>query len=285
MKTELDSIILPVPDEAFAWVRSPARWGLVCRPLEALARHVFTSKSWRFGSGSGADAWREVAEAVDAHPDRLVRARQVHGAGVLVHRAGQPPVSDSAADIIVGLDASAALAIRTADCVPLLIGDLRTGAVAAAHAGWRGTALRVGAAAVNAMKTELGSRPTDLIAAVGPSIGPCCYRVGVDVRDRFVREGFPDEALTRWFSTGPSHLPANPPMVRSADQAMPGALFLNLWNATRDQLEAAGVSRDQIFVAALCTASHAETFCSYRRDGKDAGRLAAVIRTREQRPR
>jgi copper oxidase (laccase) domain-containing protein len=134
------------------------------------------------------------------------------------------------------------------------------------------------------MKTELGSRPSDLIAAVGPSIGPCCYRVGVDVRDRFVREGFLEEALARWFSTGPAHLPANPSMVRSADQPTPGALFLNLWNATRDQLEAAGVPRDQIFVAALCTASHPAAFCSYRRDGKNAGRLAAVIRTRSRFP-
>ena len=96
-----------------------------------------------------------------------------------------------AADIIAGDDASMALAIVTADCVPILIGDRRTGAVAAAHAGWRGTALRVAAAVVNAMKTSFGSRPADLVAAIGPSIGPCCYEVGGDVRERFEREGFP----------------------------------------------------------------------------------------------
>ena len=194
-----------------------------------------------------------------------------------------PHVSNAAADIIAGDDASVALAIQTADCVPLLIGDLRTGAVAAAHAGWRGTSLGVAAAAVNAMTTELGSRRSDLIAAVGPSIGPCCYQVGVDVRECFAHEGFLDAQLARWFSTHALHLPANPPMARSTARRPPGALFLDLWSATRDQLEAAGVPRDQIFLAELCTASHGEVFCSYRRDGKDAGRLAAVIRMRAPR--
>jgi len=264
-------------------VQSGAHWGLVCRPLEPLACHLFTTRSWLLGLALAADAWREVAAAIGTEPDRLLRVRQVHGADVLVHRAGRPPVFDAAAQIIAGDDGSTALAIQTADCVPLLIGDRRTGAVAAAHAGWRGTALRVAAAAVSAMKTELGSRPSDLVAAVGPSIGPCCYRVGGDVRERFAHAGFLDAELARWFSPGARRLPANPPMVRSADRGTPAALFLNLWTATRDQLEAAGVPPDQIFLAELCTASHGEAFCSYRRDGKDAGRLAAVIRKRDSR--
>jgi len=271
-------MILPEPSDGFAWVQSSARSGLVCRALAPIARHIFTTRSWLLGSASGADAWREVAEALGTAPGRLLRVRQIHGADVLVLRAGSPPDSDAAADIIVGDDASRTLAIQTADCVPLLIGDLRTGAVAAAHAGWRGTSLGVASAAVNAMTTEFGSRRSDLVVAVGPSIGPCCYEVGVEVRKCFAGQGVPDAQLARWFSTHALHLPANPPMARSTTRESIGTLFLDLWSATRDQLAAAGVASDQIFLAELCTASHGEAFCSYRRDGKDAGRLAAVIR-------
>ena len=211
-----------------------------------------------------------------------MRVRQVHGANVLLHHATGPRASaDIAADIVAGDDASMALAIVTADCVPLLIGDPRTGAVAAAHAGWRGTALRVAAAAVNAMMTAFGSRPADLVAAIGPSIGPCCYEVGVDVRERFEDESFQAGELSRWFSSGAGQLTANPPMPRRTPPPSKSALFLNLWKATRDQLVVAGLRPDQIFIAELCTASHAGTLCSYRRDGQNAGRLAAVIRKHE----
>jgi len=277
--TEPEKIILPQPDAAFAWVRSPAGWGLVCRPLEPFARHVFTSRSWLLGLALEADGWQEVAEAVGSDPAGLLRIRQVHGADVLVHLPGRPPLPAVPADIIVGADAAMAMAIQTADCVPLLIADRRTGAVAAAHAGWRGTALGVAAAAVNAMTTALGSRPPDLLAAVGPSIGPCCYQVGAEVRERFVHEGFQADELARWFATAPSQLPANPPMVGLSGRLTARGLFLDLWSATSDQLAAAGVPRDQVFVAELCTASHDNLFCSYRRDGKAAGRLAAVIRS------
>ena len=277
--TEPEKIILPQPDAAFAWVRSPAGWGLVCRPLEPFARHVFTSRSWLLGLALEADGWQEVAEAVGTDPARLLRVRQVHGADVLVHLPGRPPAPVAPADIIVGGDAAMAFAIQTADCVPLLIADRRTGAVAAAHAGWRGTALRVAAAAVNAMTNGLGSRPPDLLAAVGPSIGPCCYQVGAEVRERFAHAGLHADELARWFATAPSHLPANPPMVGLSGRLTPGGPFLDLWTATRDQLAAAGVPRGQIFAAQLCTASHGDLFCSYRRDGKAAGRLAAVIRS------
>lgn len=261
-------MILPPPGPRFEWIREPAGWALVCRPLERVARHLFTTGRWLLGSSEGksADAaWREVADAIEIPPDRLLRVHQVHGAGIVVHRAAQPGAAGAPADILAGDDAAAALAIQTADCVPILIGDSRSGAVSAAHAGWRGTALRVAAAAVNVLVTEFGSRPSDLIAAVGPSIGPCCYQVGEDVRDRFGAEGFTDEERSRWFSTGQDRL------------------VLDLWTATRDQLASAGVPRGQIFISELCTASHREAFCSYRRDGSMSGRQAAVIRKVELR--
>ena len=257
-------MILPEPGPAFDWIHTPAGSALVCRPLERVARHLFTSRPWSLGSEVGAQtesAWSDVASAVEIPLDRLLRARQVHGAAVLTHRVSRPLAAGRQADIIAGDDPWSALAIQTADCVPLLIGDSRTGAVAAVHAGWRGTALRVAAVAVEALVSEFGSRPSDLVAAVGPSIGPCCYQVGRDVHDRFLGAGVTERDRLRWFST-------------EGDR-----FVLDLWTATRDQLESAGVARGRIHAANLCTATHRDVFCSYRRDGARAGRLAAVIRT------
>ena len=111
--------------------------------------------------------------------------------------------------------------------------------------------------AVRALASTYGSDPADLVAAVGPSIGPCCYEVGDDLARHFAAH--PESA--RWFS---------------------GDLKprLNLWRATRDQLERVGVPPTQIHVCELCTLEHPALFHSYRRDGKRAGRLAAAIRSR-----
>ena len=258
-------MILPPPGLGFEWVSAAQGPALVCRPLERAARHLFTDRRWRLGSAEGMNTeagWREVADAMDVPADHLVRVRQVHGADVAVHRASRAVAPGAAADIIAGDDGAAALVIQTADCVPMLMADARTGAVSAAHAGWKGTALRVAAAAVAAMADAFGSRPADLIVAVGPSIGPCCYQIGADVRDRFAAERFSADELSAWFTT------ANGPLV------------LDLWTATRDQLAAAGIPRDHIFLSELCTMTHREVFPSYRRDGNGAGRLAAAIRPR-----
>jgi YfiH family protein len=270
-------MILPRPDDDFEWVDAAGRPALVCRPLERLARHIFTTKSWSLGSSSraGADAWDEIAHAIDA--DRLFRVHQIHGAEFVVHRVTRPAAALADADIIVSDDGETAIAIQSADCVPLLMADTRIGAVAAAHAGWRGTARRVAAVAVHALTSALGSRPEDLVVAIGPSIGACCYQVGNEVRDRLRAEGFSEADVARWFLPSARPSPDNPSMPGLSAMAQPGRWYFDLWSATRDQLEKSGVRPDQIFGAQLCTASHA-AFCSYRRDGARTGRLAAAIR-------
>jgi YfiH family protein len=212
------------------------------------------------------EAWREVAEAFGLDPERLVRVRQVHGAAVIVRRAGpdRPPgggVVLPAADIIISDDPGLVLAVQTADCVPLLLADRRTGAAAAAHAGWRGLAARVPQVTVKALACEFGTHTGDLIAAIGPSISAPRYEVGSDVRVRF-DDGFPGGQADRWFSTA----------------ARPYHWFFDGWQSTRDQLEAAGLPPEQIHTAGLCTAKEADLFCSYRRDGRNSGRMAAAIR-------
>jgi polyphenol oxidase len=251
----------------FEWRLTPSGPVLVCRPLEDVARHVFTTRPWPLGSGSGsADAggWNAVARVMDVESDRLLRVRQVHGAGVVVQRSREPIAAGLEADIVLGDDAAVALAIQTADCVPLLLADSRTGAVAAAHAGWRGLAQAVPRVTVEAMVREFGSRPADLVAAIGPSIGAPRYEVDSNVRARFEEAGFSAAQLAGWFSNA----------------RRPEHWYFDGWQASRDQLEWAGIPIARIHVAGLCTASDPQLFCSYRRDGSPAGRMAAAIRPR-----
>ena len=166
------------------------------------------------------------------------------------------------ADILVTDGPTVALAVQAADCVPVLMADRRSGAVAAVHAGWRGTAAGAAPAAVAALAREFGTRPGDLVAAQGPSIGPCCYVVGDELVEAFRASGFGRE-VDRWFARDET-----------------GALRLDLWAANRDQLAACGVPAAAIHGSGLCTANHPEWFASYRRDGPGTGRIAAVIRAR-----
>ena len=184
----LDMLTLPKPNDAFAWVQAPAGQVLVCRPFERAASHLFTTRNWPLGftsSANRAEAWDDVVYALGVDRAHLVRVHQVHGAAVVVVRRSSDPFSPrpaetallSGADIIVSNDPDRVIAIQTADCVPLLVADRRTGAVAAAHAGWRGLAAHVPEVAVQWLSQEFGSRPPDRVAAVGPAVGRCLYEV------------------------------------------------------------------------------------------------------------
>lgn len=250
----------------FEWVDTPGGRALVCRPLEPFAAHFFTTRGWALGSGS-ADGWQSVAAALEIPRQRLVRVRQVHGDRVLVVRAHGDEGSElTEADIITTDDSTIGAAIQTADCVPLLLADRRSGAVAAAHAGWRGLAAGVPRVAVTAMAHAFGSQPAYVVAAIGPSISAARYEVGEDVRASFEASGEPADRVAAWF-------PA---------QTRPGHWLFDGWSAAADQLEAAGVPAASIHRSAACTASFPDLFCSYRRDGQRAGRMAAAIRRRSK---
>jgi YfiH family protein len=275
---------LPQPNDSFRWVQGPPGPALVCRGLDAFADHLITTRLWALGAGRNSDAgdaWAEVAAALDRP---VLRVHQVHGADLLVRRAGDaPPAALPDADIIVSNDPTVAIAIQAADCVPILIADRRTGVVAAAHAGWRGLAAGVPRVTIEALAREFGSRPADLSAAAGPSIGACCYEVGPDVRRRFEEAGWPESMTNQWFFTRPLPTTGNPSMAGLRTQPQPGHWYFDSGRAVSDQLKAAGVPSDQIFVAELCTASHPGVLCSYRRDGEGAGRIAGAIRARGDR--
>jgi polyphenol oxidase len=256
----------PQPSGGFEWVQAAGGPALVCVPLQRHASHLFTTRDWALGSSAppADEQWRVVAASLHVDPTHLVQLHQVHGASVAVRRNGdrQPLSARPDADIVVSDDPALALAIQTADCVPLLIADRENGAVAAAHAGWRGLAAGVPGATVLALGREFGSAPVNLIVAVGPSISVDRYEVGEDVRARFVAAGWRPVQLERWFVPG----------------ARTDRWLFDGWRAVRDQLESAGVPGECIHACELCTATHPNLLCSYRRDGTAAGRMAAAIR-------
>jgi hypothetical protein len=287
---------LPEPSGAFAWAQAGPGVGLVCHALEPYARHVFTSRAWMLGSAGTPAGWQEgwsqVASAMGVDPAHLVRLNQVHGAAHLVAARGPAPGGELPdADIVLTDREDLALGVQAADCVPLLIADTAgsagrsertSGAVAAAHAGWRGLAARVPERTVAALGREHGSRPQDLVAVLGPSIGSCCYQVGPDVRRRFADAGFAAEEVARWFSPAPVPSARNPPMPGLDSLRRDDRWYFDGWLAARQQLTAAGVPDASIYCSELCTASHPAWLCSYRRDGTRAGRLAGAIRSRSR---
>jgi polyphenol oxidase len=285
MMVDIEQMILPTPGPSFEWRPTATGPGLMCGDLEPFASHLFTSRQWALGLPAATvddrTAWEDVGVAVGLDPGMLRRVRQVHGNTAVVASADS---NLKAADIIMTSDSALGVAVQTADCVPLLFADRRTGAVAAAHAGWRGLAAGVPRAAVTALSQTFGSRAVDLVVAAGPSIGACCYEVGLVVRDAFASAGFSPAELERWFLDSPARLAGNPPMPGLPIGRRHDHWFFDGWAATRAQLERAGVPPNQIFASELCTASHPDVLCSYRRDGAPAGRLAAVIRPQALRP-
>ena len=274
-------MILPVPDESFEWRDTPFGPVLVCQPLEEAAPHLFTTRAWALGArDASVDAWADIASAMGVPAHALARLTQVHGRATVVvdgrgRSVGTPPFPE--ADIALTGEQGLAIAVRAADCVPLLLADRRTGVVAAAHAGWRGLAQGVPRAAVDSLVGRFGSHPDDLVAAIGPSVGACCYEVGAEVRQAFVEAGFLPAALGRWFSDAPTPMPSNPSMPELPSEQRAGCWYFDGWASAREQLVAAGLADARIFTARLCTASHSDVLCSYRHDGQNAGRIAAAI--------
>jgi YfiH family protein len=261
--TFIDLMILPKPTGEFEWTQESWGAALRCPPLAKIARHCFSTRQLTIPGAHGDDApsWILLGGALDLDPKigSIVRLRQVHRIGIFdassATMARERDKDWPQADIAISRDPALAVTVRAADCVPVLLADGETGAVSAIHAGWRGTAAGAVLAAVRALTTSFGTQPRHLVAAVGPSIGPCCYTVGEELLEKFT----PHPDASRWFSRA-------------------GGLRLDLWRATRDQLERAGVPRENVHVSGLCTFDHPDLFHSYRRDGSDAGRLVAAIR-------
>jgi YfiH family protein len=258
------------PNEGFVWTQAP--WGAVLQSeaLGGVAAHFFTARDLGLHGSAGTieRGYDAIAAAIGVTRDNLAQARQVHGANVheVWSRSRETPTPD--ADILISRDPSAAVAVRVADCVPLLMADPRSGAVAAAHAGWRGMAAGVPRLTVMELVSTFGASRSELLAAVGPSIGPCCYEVGDELPGVFRAAAHTAAELARWFTRRPN-----------------GRWRLDLWEASRDQLARAGVKPSHVYVSGLCTSCHRDAFYSYRADGPGTGRMLGVIRPPHQRRR
>jgi YfiH family protein len=185
---------------------------------------------------------------------------QVHAADIRVVKdathAQSPPYAtgdEDRCDALVSDQEKVLLAVKTADCVPILIGDPRTSAFAAVHAGWRGTLAAIVTLTLERMGAQYGTRPVDVRVAVGPAAGACCYEVGAEVINAF-KERFPysDELFT---ATREDHA------------------FVDLYQANRNQLISMGVAAERIHTSPLCTMCRNDLFFSYRCEKSVQGKV------------
>jgi YfiH family protein len=192
---------------------------------------------------------------------RLATAWQVHGDGVKkVRNEADIDNSEEKFDALVSDMPGVLLGIKTADCVPVLIGDQRTKTFAAVHAGWRGTVQSIVVRAIEKLQNEYASEPRDMIAAIGPAALCGNYEIGQDVIDAFVAA----------FSTSEKYF----------TPTRDGQASIDLHLANKDQMISCGVPLDSIYSAPLCTMERTDLFFSYRVEKKlygKTGRLMSVI--------
>jgi polyphenol oxidase len=258
----------------FLWRERDRLRVLVCH---ALARDGFTNGfSTRLGGTSPmpqdalnlAGFHEDTAENIHENRRRfltlfdgdwqLAAVWQMHSADVRTVRDKEDARSDEErCDALTTNAPGILLAVKSADCVPVLLGDPVTGACAAIHAGWRGTVARIVGRAIERMHDEFGTRAEDLRAAIGPAAGGCCYEVGADVIEAFQREFAEADSLFR--------------------PTRDGHAFVDLQRANRNQLTQAGVSPARVHVAPLCTMCRPDLFFSYRREKRILGRVGRLM--------
>jgi len=239
--------------------------GILAARLLGGYRHGFTTRDG--GASLGAFESLNLSSTVGDDPELVrenwarvraatglafARVRQVHGCRVVEVEAGTEPIEE--ADAVTTSVPGVAACVSIADCVPVLLADPRSGAVAAVHAGWRGTIGGAAAAAVKALVERHGARPGDLLAAVGPGIGPCCFEVSRELAVRFQDE------VGKVTATPRDH-----------------GSRVDLWRANEVLLRRAGLPGQRIETLARCTSCEERTFFSHRRDRGLTGRHVAFI--------
>lgn len=199
---------------------------------------------------------KRISRAFNLVRERLVTVNQVHGDSVHLVTKENLGITPPDADAIITNLKSVPIGIMTADCLPIIIYDPVNHAIGAAHGGWRGTALGVAMRTLEAMEASFGTRAKDVSAALGPHIGPCCYRVKDNVMDEF-KKNFTDTSA----------------YIKKAE----GGFTLDLGGATAAQLTRAGVAPENITALCPCTACNNSDFFSYRKDGGRTGRQLSFI--------
>ncbi len=226
---------------------------------------------------------RLLAEAVTGSSQApLINVHQFHS-NLLVRASAADALREKPrrADGQMTAEPGVLLGVMVADCIPVLVADRRRRVVAAFHAGWRGTVKRIVETGIGRMRLEFGSRPADLVAAIGPGIGPCCYAIGEEVISEFESQfAYASELFHEVYSTDPVR---NKYPMLFLTQRAPGhsdigpQTHLDLIEANRRQLLDAGLSAAAISIVGGCTSCHSELYFSHRASRGHAGRMMAVI--------
>lgn len=224
-------------------------------------RHAFTTRANGLGARTNGlkspSDWDAVASEFGIAKDRVVTVNQVHGEDiVIVHEGNYRTMRSVDADGMITTAPGIALGIETADCVPILLIDQKTPAVAAIHAGWRSTVRNIIQQAVTRMQEDFGSPPAAMTAAIGPAIGPECYEVDEPVMGP-VREAF---SFWKEISSPRGN----------------GKWSLDLAKANRLELVRAGLSGNNVHSLGICTSCRRDLFYSFRAEGR-TGRMLSVV--------
>ncbi len=221
-------------------------------------RHSFIIKQMDSGIEANGTLKENAAKVLNLEKGQVATINQTHSDAVFVHNAeGMTSNADEGFDAHITNNSGIAIGVVTADCVPVLIIDKAKRVVAAVHAGWRGTAKRIVQKTVKKMSDSFGSKPENMIAGIGPSIGQCCYEV--------------DEKVI-----GPMKKEFNY-LNRFSIQKKENKWHIDLQLINREQLIETGLMQDNINMVNLCTSCHSDLFYSYRKDGAGTGRMMAVV--------
>lgn len=246
-----------------------------------LVRHMYTTRrggvsvgafgpmNLGFNRGDDEDAvienYRRISYVSEIYPGDMVFSDQVHGDRILYvdqqdrGKGIYQPKEMEGVDGLITDKAQVCLVTFYADCVPLFFLDPVKKVIGLAHAGWRGTVLEIGRKMVERLQEDFDCDTADILAGIGPSIGPCCFEVGPDVESEFLR------AFPAWRAE----------IIRPAEK--PEKSYVDLWRTNQLILEKAGLKPEHITVTDLCTKCHAEYFHSHRRMGNLRGTQAAFL--------
>lgn len=230
----------------------------------------FASMDLSFNRGDDPDAVREnyrrICAVAGIYPGNLVCAKQVHGTNIVYvdqRDRGKGVTAPNDLEDVDGLITDrpqVALVTFHADCVPLFFLDPVKKVIGLAHAGWRGTVAGIGGKMVRRFRDDFGSDPSDILAGIGPSVGPCCFEVGPEVAEKF-REAYPE--------------------IFHANIILPGRREgknqIDLWKANAIDLMLAGITRRNLSVAECCTCCQPEEFFSHRKTGNERGSMISLM--------
>jgi YfiH family protein len=225
---------------------------------------------------------RALSKSNATKPPQLFVQKQIHSS--LIRRLSKRDFKSNTTwkgDGLMSSEPGVVLGVLTADCIPVLIADRRRRAVAAFHAGWRGTLQRIVENGVGRMRLEFGSRSEDLVAAIGSGIGQCCYSVGEEVRSEFTSQfAYADELFCEIYDSDPvrEKYPLLFMTARAPGHSPIGpSTHLDLMEANKRQLLDAGLSAAAIHVVGECTSCRADRFFSHRAGHGHAGRMLSVV--------